>query len=95
MYLAYAHVFQGRPDEALEWATRALTHRPYYRWSTLALLLAKALAGDVVGARKIVPQLNQLIPDLRVSNLKALLNPYRPEDVEKVTVGLRKVGLPE
>lgn len=41
MYLAYAHLFQGRHDEALGWATRALTHRPNYRWTTLVLLLAK------------------------------------------------------
>ena len=72
MYLAYAHLFQGRHDEALKWATRALTHRPNYRWATLALLLAKALAGDVEGARKIMPQINHLIPDMRMSNLKAL-----------------------
>ena len=95
MYLAYAHLFQGRHDEALGWATRALTHRPNYRWTTLVLLLAKALAGDIEGARKIIPRLNQLIPDMRVSSLKVLLNPYRPEDVEKVIEGLRKVGLPE
>ena len=95
MYLAYAHLFQGRHDEALGWATRALTHRPNYRWTTLVLLLAKALAGDVEGARKIIPRLNQLIPDVRMSSLKVLLNPYRPEDVEKVIEGLRKVGLPE
>ena len=55
----------------------------------------QALAGDVEGARKIIPRLNQLIPDVRVSSLKVLLNPYRPEDVEKVIEGLRKVGLPE
>jgi adenylate cyclase len=95
MYLAYAHLFQGRHDEALKWATRALTHRPNYRWATLALLLAKALAGDIDGAREIVPQINHLIPDMRMSNLNAYFSPYRPEDVEKMTEGLRQVGLPE
>jgi hypothetical protein len=74
---------------------RALTHRPNYRWSILVLLLAKALAGDVEGAREVIPQLNQLIPDVRMSSLKVLLNPYRPEGVEKVIEGLRLAGLPE
>ena len=93
--MAYAHLFQGRNDEALKWATRALTHRPNYRWATLASLLAKALAGDIDGAREIMPQIHHLIPDMRMSNLKTIFGPNQPEDIERVAEGLRKAGLPE
>jgi TolB-like protein len=95
MCLAYAHLYQGRNDEALKWASRALTHRPNYRWATLALLVAKALAGDIDGAREIMPQIHRLIPGMRMSNLKAFLGPNQPADIERVAEGLRKAGLPE
>jgi TolB-like protein len=95
MYLAYAHLYQGRNDEALKWASRALTHRPNSRWATLGLLLAKAHAGDVDGAREILPQIQNLIPHMRLSNLKAFFGPHQPKDLERVAEGLRKAGLPE
>jgi hypothetical protein len=40
-------------------------------------------------------RLRQLDPTLRISNLKDVLGPYRPEDLAKLAEGLRLAGLPE
>ena len=40
-------------------------------------------------------RLRQLMPDLRISNLKELFPIRRTEDFDRWTEGLRKAGLPE
>jgi adenylate cyclase len=40
-------------------------------------------------------QLRQLDPALRLSNLKDLMPYRRPEDLNRLSDGLRKAGLPE
>jgi hypothetical protein len=54
-----------------------------------------ALAGRVDEATKLCTRLQQLDPALRVSNLKDVLGPYKPEAIAKYEEGLRKAGLPE
>jgi hypothetical protein len=39
--------------------------------------------------------MRRLDPPRRVSNLRHVLGPYRPEDLARYEEGLRKAGLPE
>ncbi len=54
-----------------------------------------ALAGRLEQGQKAMTRLSQLDPALRVSNLRDVLGPYRPEDLARYEEGLRKAGLPE
>jgi len=57
--------------------------------------VSNAFAGRLEEARKHIARALQLDPDLRVSNLKDRLGPFRPEGLAKYVEGLRKAGLPE
>jgi hypothetical protein len=56
---------------------------------------SSALAGQLAEAQKAMTRLRQLDPALRVSNLHDFLPLRRPEDLEKLSEGLRLAGLPE
>ena len=63
--------------------------------STSAASASGALAGNHEAAGKAMARLRQLMPDLRISNLKDLFPIRRTEDFDRWTEGLRKAGLPE
>jgi hypothetical protein len=56
---------------------------------------SNAMAGRPEQAHKAMARLRRLNPVLRVSNLKAVLGPWRAEDLARVEEGLRRAGLPE
>ena len=93
--MAFAHIFQGRHSEGLAWATRSLTHRPDYMVAFWALAIGNALSGKIDEARKFMPRICQLNPEMRMSSLKDYISARRPEDIERATEGLRLAGLPE
>src|SRR5262249_18170554 len=93
---AHAHFFAGRYDEACSWAERVLSEWESGGHAALRIATAShALAGRVEQAKKFCARLQQRDPALRVSNLRNVLGPYRPEDLAKYEAGLRKAGLPE
>ena len=54
-----------------------------------------ALAGQLEEAEKAMVRLRQIDPELRISNVKYVIGPFREEDFAKWADGLRKAGLPE
>ena len=94
-YTALAHFLAGRYDEAWPLAERALREQPYYLSVIRIAAVSNAFAGRLEEARKDIARALQLDPDLRVSNLKDRLGPFRPEGLAKYVEGLRKAGLPE
>ena len=54
-----------------------------------------ALVGNDATARNAMARLRQLMPELRLSNLKDLYPIRRAEDFDRWTEALRKAGLPE
>jgi tetratricopeptide (TPR) repeat protein len=93
--IAHAHFVAGRYDEASSWAEMALREDPE-RHSALRIAAASnALAGHIEEAKNVGTRLRQLDPELRVSNLRDALGPFRPEALARYEEGLRKAGLPE
>ena len=92
---SYAHFCAGRYFEAISWAEKALLVRPSYVTACRVLAASCAMAGDDEKASRVMAHLRQLDPALRLSNLKDLMPYRRPEDLNRLSDGLRKAGLPE
>ncbi len=93
--IACAHFFAGRYDEAWSWAETAVREKPDYGFPTCVAAASAALAGRLAEAEKAMARLRQLMPELRISNLKDLFPIQRSEDFARWAEGLRKAGLPE
>ena len=91
---ATAYFFAGRYDEASSWAEKAVREQPSAQAFRVAAA-SNALAEHIEDAKTVGTRLRQLDPTLRVSNLRDVLGPFRPEDLAKYEEGLRKAGLPE
>ena len=93
---AHAHFMAGHYDEASSWAATSLRTAPDLQPALRISAASNALAGHMELARKAVGRLRDLNPELRVSNLRAVLGPYRrPADLARYEDGMRKAGLPE
>jgi tetratricopeptide (TPR) repeat protein len=92
---AHAHLFLGRYDEAASWAAMALQDRPDFQPGLRIAAASNAMAGRPEQAHQAVARLRQLNPALRVSTLKAVLGPWRADDLARYEEGLRQAGLPE
>ena len=93
--MAQALLMLGRYDEALTWATKALSRRANWMPALRALAAANALAGNIDEARKVISRLQQVDADLRLSNLSSVLSQHVPQNIARLTEGLRLAGLPE
>jgi tetratricopeptide (TPR) repeat protein len=92
---AHALFFLGRYDEAASWAAMALQDNPDFQPGLRIAAASNAMAGQPEQAHKAVARLRQMNPELRVSNLKDVLGPYRSADLSRYEEGSRKAGLPE
>jgi adenylate cyclase len=93
---ATAHFFAGRYDEAAAWADKAHRVNPRMLGAVRIAAASNALAGRPEEARKAIACALELDPDMRVSNLKDRIAPFRrADDVAKYADALRKAGLPE
>lgn len=92
---ACAHFFNGRYAEAWSWAETAMRDRPDYAFPNCIGAASGALAGRLTEARRAMARLHELMPDLRISNLKEFFPLRRPQDFANFVDGLRKAGLPE
>ena len=93
--VAAAHFFAGRYTEALSWAKVAMrTHTNAPLQSCVAAASAGFIGNSAV-AETAIAQIHQIVPGLRLSNIKDLMPLRRPEDFARWADGLRKAGLPE
>ena len=92
---AAAHFFAGRYAEALSWAEMSIRGQPDYFLSTFVAAASAALAGNDTVAKKVMARLCQIMPELRISNLRDYVPIRRSEDLERWVEGFRKAGLPE
>ncbi len=93
---AFAHVFAGRYDEAISWATKALHEQPNWATALRVAAIANALSDRMVEARAAVACLREVDPALRLGNVDRVAPPLRrAEDRVRFTESLRKAGLPE
>ena len=91
----FANALAGRYDEAVSHAGQALSEKPNMQLALRAAATSNALAGRIEEAQKVMAQLRQISPALRVSNLKDQTPLQRPEDLARYAEGMRKAGLPE
>jgi TolB-like protein/tetratricopeptide (TPR) repeat protein len=92
---AHAHFFANRYREASAWAEMVLREHGFVHGALRIATVSHALAGRADEAKKLCTRLQQLDPGLRISNLRDVLGPYKPEAIAKYEEGLRKAGLPE
>jgi hypothetical protein len=85
----------GRHDHAASWAAMALQDNPDYHPGLRVAAASNAMAGRPEQAHKALARPRRLNPVLRVSNLKAVLGPWRDDDLARYEEGLRQAGLPE
>ena len=92
---ALAHFVAGHYDAAIEWAVKAAREQPNFSGAIRNIAASSALSGRLDDARKALVRVRRLDPELRISNLKDRVGPYRPEDFARFADGLRLAGLPE
>jgi hypothetical protein len=92
---AVAHFVAGSYPETVEWATKASREQPNFVGAIRNLAASNALCGHLDEAQKALARARRLDPDLRISNLKDRVGPYRPEDFARFAEGMRLAGLPE
>jgi TolB-like protein len=91
---AYAHFFGDRPEEAANWAERALRQKPNCHPALRMAAASYARAGNLSRAREMINRLQEIDPALRISDLKDLAPCRRPEDLEKLEKSMQAAGLP-
>jgi hypothetical protein len=87
--------FIGRYDDASVMATKALRARPRYLTAVRGAAASHALAGRRGRAHKLMAQMHELDPALRVSNLSDLIPFRRSEHFLRWADALRNAGLPD
>ncbi len=90
-----AHFVAGRYAEGSRWAAKAVREQPYYIGALRNLAANCALSGRLDEAQEAITQARRLDPDLRLSNLKDRIGPFRTTDYVRFVEGLRLAGLPE
>jgi len=93
--MAFAHFIAGRYGESLACAESASRNKPDFLLPICIAAASGVLAGRMTEARRAVDRLQQLNPNLCISNVRFLQVFDRPEDSAKWIDGLRKAGLPE
>jgi TolB-like protein len=92
---AVAYFVAGRYAEAAEWAAKANREQPSFLGAIRNMAASNALCGNLEQAQKALARVCELDPDLRISNLKDRVGPYRPDDFARFAEGLRLAGLAE
>ena len=92
---ALAYFVAGRYAEAVEWATKAAREQPNFLGAIRNIAASSALSGRLDEAQKALSRVRSLDPELRLSNLKNRIGPYRPADFARFAEGMRLAGLPE
>ena len=95
MVVSLGYFVVGHYPEASAWAEKALRDQPNFQATIRLLAASKALSGDVEGGRDAIARARRLDPDMRISNLRDRIGPFRPEDFARYESGLRLAGLPE
>ena len=95
MVVSLGYFVVERYPESSSWAEKALREQPNFQATIRLLAASKALSGDVEGGRDAIEHARSLDPDMRISNLKHRIGPFRPDDFARYETGLRLAGLPE
>ena len=95
MVAGWAHLFSGRPAQALELASRSASLYPDWDSTYWGLIPAYVQLDRLPEARAALPKFLSLAPGMTVSRLRQLLPIRSQVSLEMILDGLRKAGLPE
>lgn len=93
--MGLAHLFAESYDIASSWAEKALRAFPGFLVAIAVLAASHALAGRTADAQRLMVQLRQVNPALRLSTLTDWIPIHRPENLATFIEGLRRAGLAE
>jgi adenylate cyclase len=96
--MAQAHVAARRFEQAIEWADRALHHRPRQVGAMGTKVVALAHLGRLDEARAELAELSRvlaIVPKLTIAGFREQSHFLAPEVLELYVTGLRLAGLPE
>lgn len=93
--LASALSREGRGDEAVSTAERAVDEQPHHISTRLALAAIYARWGRIPEARKAMDEVLRVAPHLRVSRMGDWIGPHRPAALARVAEAYRLAGMPE
>jgi tetratricopeptide (TPR) repeat protein len=90
MGMAGAYSLLGKYDDAVAYAERAVSEQPNFLASHRVLAAAYAMSGRLDEARRTMADFVRARPQVRLSNVKNWMPPYRrPEDVERYVAAYR------
>jgi hypothetical protein len=76
-------------------AERAVSEQSDYFPSQRILASAYAMSGRMDEARRTMAEIVRARPQLRLSNLKDWMGPFRRQDIERYAEAYRLAGMPE
>jgi TolB-like protein/Tfp pilus assembly protein PilF len=93
--LGFAHFIAGRYSQAVAFAEAAVREHPQFALPHCILAASAALAERLEEAKRAMLTVRQLVPSLRVVNLRDFQVFKRSEDFARWEEALRRAGLPE
>ncbi len=91
----FAHLFSGRPDQAMDLEKRSIALYPDWDTAYWALVAAYVQLDRLADARVALAKLRSLSHGLTVSGARQRLPIKNPASLDMILDGLRKAGLPE
>jgi len=85
----------GRYEEALSHLRESVSRAPNMRAARVWLTATCAQLGDVANARAEAAEVLRIDPGYTITGTPPVTALKRPEDIERISEGLRKAGLPE
>jgi TolB-like protein/class 3 adenylate cyclase/tetratricopeptide (TPR) repeat protein len=92
--IAHGHFLAGHLDTAISWATRSLQRMPGSMPALNALIVSKAMAGQIDEAKRLWAERPEGLRNIRIATLRQWF-PAKPEVLERYAVGFRLAGVPE
>ena len=91
--MGLAHFAAGRPEQAAEYATRALSERPGLTWPYRDLAAYYADAGNITAAMAALAKFSAGRDDISLASVRDSLRFMYPELLDRYVNGLRLAGL--
>jgi adenylate cyclase len=91
--MGLAHFAAGRPEQAIEFASRALAERPGLTWPYRDLATYYASTGDMATARAALEKFSSGRQDISIASIRDSLRFMHPDLLDKYLRGLELAGL--
>lgn len=95
-FLALAHYAHGNFGDAIAWGQRSLAENPNYTNTLKIIIISKAAAGDVAGARELAARLLTMEPGFSLARYRNGRQPFKDDGrTEKLLEHFGLAGIPD